>query len=67
VTCAAPSIPEQLIEQLSEGGRMILPLGSEPFHQYLTVLTKRGGKIEKQLISDVVFVPMTGEIEEEGK
>ena len=67
VTCAAPSIPEQLIEQLSEGGRMILPLGSEPFHQYLTVLTKRGRKIEKQLISDVVFVPMTGEIEEEGK
>jgi protein-L-isoaspartate O-methyltransferase len=46
---------------------MILPLGGEPFHQSLTVLTKQGGKIEKQLISDVVFVPMTGEIEEEVK
>jgi protein-L-isoaspartate(D-aspartate) O-methyltransferase len=67
VTCAAPSIPEHLVEQLTEGGRMILPLGSEPFHQSLTVLTKQGGKIEKQLISDVVFVPMTGEIEEEVK
>jgi protein-L-isoaspartate(D-aspartate) O-methyltransferase len=68
VTCAAPSIPEHLVEQLTEGGRMILPLGGEPFHQSLTVLTKREGRIEKQLISDVVFVPMTGEIEkEEGK
>jgi protein-L-isoaspartate(D-aspartate) O-methyltransferase len=68
VTCAAPLIPEHLVEQLTEGGRMILPLGGEPFHQSLTVLTKQGGKIEKQLISDVVFVPMTGEIEkDEGK
>jgi protein-L-isoaspartate(D-aspartate) O-methyltransferase len=68
VTCAAPTIPEHLVEQLGEGGRMILPLGGEPFHQSLTVLTKRAGRIEKQLISDVVFVPMTGEIEkEEGK
>jgi protein-L-isoaspartate(D-aspartate) O-methyltransferase len=65
VTCAAPSIPEHLVEQLMEGGRMILPLGGEPFHQSLTVLTKRGGKIEKQRITDVVFVPMTGEIEKE--
>jgi len=68
MTCAAPTIPEHLVEQLREGGRMILPLGEEPFHQSLTVLTKRAGKIEKQLVSDVVFVPMTGEIEkEEGK
>lgn len=68
VTCAAPTIPEHLVEQLREGGRMILPLGGEPFHQSLTVLIKRSGRIEKQLISDVVFVPMTGDIEkEEGK
>jgi protein-L-isoaspartate(D-aspartate) O-methyltransferase len=64
VTCAAPSIPQRLVEQLKEGGRMILPLGGEPFHQSLTVLTKRKGRIEKQRITDVVFVPMTGEIEE---
>ena len=65
ITCAAPTIPEHLVDQLTEGGRMILPLGGEPFHQSLTVLTKRGGRIEKQLISDVVFVLMTGEIEKE--
>jgi protein-L-isoaspartate(D-aspartate) O-methyltransferase len=65
VTCAAPTIPVHLVEQLTEGGRMILPLGDEPFHQSLTVLIKRSGKIERQLVSDVVFVPMTGDIEKE--
>ena len=65
VTCAAPTIPERLVEQLGEGGRMILPLGSEPLYQSLTVLTKRGGALEEQRITGVVFVPMTGDIEEE--
>jgi protein-L-isoaspartate(D-aspartate) O-methyltransferase len=64
VTCAAPSIPQHLVEQLKEGGRIILPLGGEPFYQSLTVLTKKKGRVEKQRITDVVFVPMTGEIEE---
>ena len=67
ITCAAPTIPEHLVAQLREGGRMILPLGDEPFHQSLTVVSKRGGKVVKQRIADVVFVPMTGEIEEERK
>ncbi|OGP84447.1 MAG: protein-L-isoaspartate O-methyltransferase [Deltaproteobacteria bacterium RBG_16_54_11] len=64
ITCATPTIPERLVEQLGEGGRMVLPLGAERFHQSLTVVTKRGGKIERRLITDVVFVPMTGEIGE---
>jgi protein-L-isoaspartate(D-aspartate) O-methyltransferase len=68
VTCATPTIPEHLVEQLKEGGRMILPLGDEAFHQSLTVLTKREGEIEQQRVTGVVFVPMTGEIEHtEGK
>jgi len=65
ITCAAPTIPERLVEQLNEGGRMILPLGDDPFYQSLTVLTKRGGKIGKQRITGVVFVPMTGAIGED--
>jgi len=65
VTCAAPSIPERLVEQLREGGRVILPLGGEPFYQSLTVLTKRGGNLEEQRITGVVFVPMTGAIGED--
>jgi protein-L-isoaspartate(D-aspartate) O-methyltransferase len=62
ITCATPTIPERLVEQLREGGRMILPLGDKPFHQSLTLITKREGKIERQPLEDVVFVPMTGEI-----
>jgi len=65
VTCAAPTVPERLVEQLGEGGRMILPLGGEPFYQSLTVVTKRGGELKEQRIGGVVFVPMTGDIEEE--
>jgi protein-L-isoaspartate(D-aspartate) O-methyltransferase len=65
VTCAAPTIPERLIEQLKEGGRMILPLGDDPFLQALTILAKKRGKIDHQRITGVVFVPMTGVIEEE--
>jgi protein-L-isoaspartate(D-aspartate) O-methyltransferase len=62
ITCATPRIPERLLEQLKEGGRMILPLGKEPFHQALTLITKRGGRIEQHSLEGVVFVPMTGEI-----
>ncbi|UCC66915.1 MAG: protein-L-isoaspartate(D-aspartate) O-methyltransferase [Deltaproteobacteria bacterium] len=65
VTCAAPKVPKHLIEQLDEGGRMILPLGDDPFYQTLTLLTKKEGRIEKRRVTGVVFVPMTGEIERE--
>jgi protein-L-isoaspartate(D-aspartate) O-methyltransferase len=64
ITCATPTIPERLVEQLRDGGRMILPLGDEPFVQSLTVVTKQGDKIDKKPITNVVFVPMTGEIGE---
>ena len=48
ITCATASFPDHLVKQLTEGGRMILPLGDKPFYQSLTMLTKRGGKIERQ-------------------
>jgi len=51
------------VDQLREGGRMILPLGADPFYQTLTLITKRDGKLEKRRITGVVFVPMIGEIE----
>jgi protein-L-isoaspartate(D-aspartate) O-methyltransferase len=70
ITCAAPIIPQRLIDQLKEGGRMILPLGGRLFgqrdsfsHQSLTLITKSGGKIKQQQLDDVLFVPMTGEID----
>jgi len=61
VTCASPRIPPPLIEQLKEGGRLILPLGDVRPFQVLTLVTKTGGKLMTREISGVRFVPMTGE------
>ena len=59
VTCAPDAIPAPLTEQLKEGGRMIIPVGSAN-DQSLYLLEKKGGKIERRAILPVRFVPMTG-------
>jgi protein-L-isoaspartate(D-aspartate) O-methyltransferase len=61
ITAAAPKIPPLLIEQLIEGGRMVLPLGRG--NQDLLVVEKRGGKLVKRSVIPVRFVPMTGRIQ----
>jgi len=62
-TAAAGRIPEPLLEQLKPGGRMILPYGSPQGFQYLVVVTKdKEGKIRKENVMPVRFVPMTGEV-----
>ena len=61
ITAAVNHIPPPLIEQLREGGRMILPLGSTLFHQTLTLVTKRNGEIKVEQMGSVIFVPLTGE------
>jgi len=66
VTCASPRIPPPLIEQLKEGGRLILPLGDTRPFQVLTLVTKTGGKLRTREISGVRFVPMTGEAQKKG-
>jgi protein-L-isoaspartate(D-aspartate) O-methyltransferase len=58
VTCAPDAIPQPLIDQLKEGGRMVIPVGSG-FNQDLYVLEKKGGKVEKRAVLPVRFVPMT--------
>jgi protein-L-isoaspartate(D-aspartate) O-methyltransferase len=58
VTCAPDKIPEALVEQLREGGRMIIPVGREGGVQKLVKATKKAGKIEAQSVMDVRFVPM---------
>ena len=58
VTCAPDHIPNPLIEQLNEGGRMIVPVGS--YSQVLKKIVKRSGKIESTDALPVLFVPMTG-------
>ena len=61
VTCAASHIPPPLTAQLNEGGRLIMPVGSTPFYQHLTLITKVKGELIKEQVSGVRFVPMTGE------
>jgi protein-L-isoaspartate(D-aspartate) O-methyltransferase len=61
VTCAVDRVPPRLMEQLKEGGRLILPLGDSQFFQRLTLVTKKNGKPAVREIIDVRFVPMTGE------
>ena len=59
ITCAPDEIPQPLIDQLAEGGRMVVPVGT--FYQELTLLEKTGGRIQESKIAPVRFVPMTGE------
>lgn len=59
VTAAAPAIPGPLIEQLKEGGRLVIPIG-ESFSQMLTIAYKKEGKIELEKICACVFVPLVG-------
>ena len=59
VTCAPEEIPPALIEQLADGGRLVIPVGD--FWQELMLLTKEGDKITRKSVELVRFVPMTGE------
>jgi len=59
VTCAPDHIPKPLLDQLKEGGRMVVPV--EAHSQELKRIVKRSGKIETTDITPVLFVPMTGE------
>jgi protein-L-isoaspartate(D-aspartate) O-methyltransferase len=59
VTAAPDHIPKPLIEQLKEGGRMVVPVGT--YTQELKKIVKQSGKIETTDVIPVIFVPMTGE------
>ncbi|TWT61173.1 protein-L-isoaspartate(D-aspartate) O-methyltransferase [Rubinisphaera italica] len=63
VTCSPESIPNPLIEQLREGGKMIIPLG-ERYQQVFYLLEKVDGKLVSQPLQPTLFVPMTGLSEE---
>jgi protein-L-isoaspartate(D-aspartate) O-methyltransferase len=63
VTCAPDKIPPALVEQLRDGGRMIIPVGGG-MNQELVLLRKEGDKVEKQSVLPVRFVPMTGEAQD---
>ena len=59
VTAGAPDIPKALVSQLKEGGRFVIPVGSE-YSQVLTVVEKCGESIKKREVCECVFVPLVG-------
>ena len=59
ITAACPRVPLPLMEQLAEGGKIILPLG-ESFSQILTLIEKKNGRLESKDICGCIFVPLVG-------
>ena len=59
VSAAAPDIPDAYVEQLAEGGRLLIPLGDRE-EQILYLIVKRGEALERTEIAPVRFVPLVG-------
>jgi protein-L-isoaspartate(D-aspartate) O-methyltransferase len=64
VTCAPDHVPQPLVDQLKEGGRMIIPVGAS-LAQELYLLEKRNGQVRQSSVLDVRFVPMTREADKQ--
>ena len=62
VTCSPEKVPQPLIDQLRDGGLMIVPVG-ERYQQNLYLFRKRGDELESEALKATLFVPMTGEAE----
>jgi protein-L-isoaspartate(D-aspartate) O-methyltransferase len=60
VSAASPSVPKPLLEQLSEGGRLVIPLGDQE-SQVLTLIEKQGEAFRTSPATGVRFVPLLGE------
>ena len=59
VAAAAPAVPRPLLDQLAEGGRLIIPIGGMD-SQDLHLLEKRGGTFPARLLDGCRFVPLVG-------
>ncbi len=62
VTCSPERVPPPLVEQLREGGRMIIPLGQR-YQQVFYLLKKEKGQLVQEALKPALFVPMTGKAE----
>ncbi len=60
VTCAAPAAPQPLVEQLADGGRMIVPVGPRGY-QDLVLVCRSGDRTTQDRLSPVAFVPLIGQ------
>lgn len=59
VTAAAEFVPPPLIEQLKDGGKIVIPVGSPFMNQMLMLIEKKGKKITTKSLMPVIFVPFT--------
>lgn len=59
VTAASPQAPQALIDQLDEGGRMVIPAGGLE-HQELQLITRSGGHMITRILDACQFVPLVG-------
>jgi protein-L-isoaspartate(D-aspartate) O-methyltransferase len=66
VTCSPEDVPQPLIDQLAPDGLIVIPVG-ERYQQMLFLMRKRDGKLEKEALRPTLFVPMTGEAEDNRK
>ena len=64
VTCSPEKVPIPLVEQLKEGGKMIIPLG-ERYQQSFYLLEKKDGVLVETKLVPTLFVPMTGKSEDQ--
>ncbi len=65
VTAAAPAWPPPLVEQLAEGGNLVIPVGPSGWDQMLWRATKREGEITKHQVAPVRFVPLVSKTDNE--
>ncbi len=64
VTCSPENVPQPLVDQLKEGGRMVVPLGQR-YQQTLYLFRKEKGKLISEALRPTLFVPMTGKAEDD--
>ena len=61
VTAAGPEVPDALVSQLAEGGRLIIPIGDQVNQRLVRVTRSAGGAVVRELLEYVRFVPLVGE------
>lgn len=66
VTCSPEKVPQPLVDQLREGGLMVIPVGQR-YQQNLYLMRKTDGELKSEALRPTLFVPMTGEAESQRK
>ena len=59
VSAGSPSVPQPLLDQLADGGRLLVPEGDLET-QHLMIYTRRGARVDKREVAPVRFVPLIG-------